>query len=261
MKNGPVSRWILDHFCCIIVLGKKAPIVLDRRVTGVICPYCKSNIPDNSEECFVCGEDLRPKAISEYYTDMDSVKKEDENLYKKISKEMGTDDDALTRGQKIAIGVTAVIAFILLMISLDGFRFIQYKAGSAYEKKQAVIVGLHYIGVDRNLDNDITTDCIVEYEYNGEVRQDEVKAGFHYELDDVITVYTDLDGKPYHFCFSLGDLLQLIIIASFTALTVIAIVRWHRGPNADGHLDVRMPGYTMGRRFRAPKSDKWWRYF
>lgn len=243
------------------MLGKKAPIVLDRRVTGVICPYCKSNIPDNSEECFVCGEDLRPKSISEYYTDMDSVKKEDENLYKKISKEMGADDDALTRGQKIAIGVTAVIAFMLLMISLDGFRFIQYKAGSAYEKKQAVIVGLHYIGMDRNGENGVTTDCIVEYEYNGQILTDGVKAGFHYNLDDVITIYTDLDGKPYHFCFSIGDMLQLIIIASLTTLTIIAIVRWHKGPNADGHLDYRSPGYNMGRRFRAPRSDKWWRYF
>ena len=41
------------------MLGKKAPIVLKKGVSGVICPYCKSNIPDNSEECFVCGEDLK----------------------------------------------------------------------------------------------------------------------------------------------------------------------------------------------------------
>ena len=42
----------------------------------MICPYCKSKIPDNNTQCFVCGESLEPKSTSEYYMDMDALKEE-----------------------------------------------------------------------------------------------------------------------------------------------------------------------------------------
>ncbi len=226
----------------------------------MICPFCGNKIPDNSDECFVCGEDLRPKSVSEYYTDMDSVKKEDEGLYKKISKDMGTNENAMTPGQIRAIIVTAVLAMVLVLSSLDVFKYMMYSAGSAYDKKRGFVVGVHYIIRGNTERENLTTDCMVAYDYNGTVLKELVKAGFHYCIGDQITVYVDMEGKPYHFVFSIGDLLQLIIIACFTALVIIAIVRWHQGPNADGHLDRRLPGYMAGRS-RREKNDKWWRYF
>ena len=227
----------------------------------MICPYCKSEIPDLSDECFVCGADLLPKSVSEYYTDMDGVKEVDENLYKEINKKRGTDDDALTPAQKRGIVIAAAIGLILALIALDVFQILQYNIGAGYEKKRAYIVGVHYIAKGRTERDNLTTDCMVAYPYNDEVLNAQVKAGFHYCIGDQITVYVGPDGKAYHFAFSLGDILQLIIIACFTALTIIAIARWNKGPNADGHLDRRMPGYNMGSNMQVRRNKKWWRYF
>jgi hypothetical protein len=211
----------------------------------------------------VCGEDLLPKTTSEYYTDMDAVKEEDEALYNKLSKDMGIAKPKLTDGQIRGLIIVAAVALVLLLIALDTFKFIQYKFGSIYEEREAVVVGLHYISRS-SADVYLTTDCIVAYEFNGEIREDEVKAGFHYNFDDIITIYTDMDGNPYHFVFSLGDVLQVIIILSLAALAAIVIIRWHVMPNADGHLDKRMPGIERIER-RNPnlmsRRGKWWRYF
>ena len=227
----------------------------------MICPYCKNKIPDYSDKCFVCGEDLRPKNVSEYYTDMDSVKEVDEDLYKKINKERGTDDDAMSAGQKRAIVVTIIIAVFLLGIVLDIFKYIQYKASPGFEEKTGIVVGINLIALDRSKDDGLTTDCTVAYEYNESSATGTVKAGFNYHIGDRITVFVDAEGNPYHFTFSVGDLIQVILILCFTSLTLIAISRWHKGPNADGHLDKRLPGYSMGSRMHTPKDKKWWRYY
>ena len=73
-----------------------------------------------------------------------------------------------------------------------------------------------------------------------------------------------MDGNAYHFVFSLGDMLQMIIILSLSALAALAIIRWHVMPNADGHLNKRMPAIGMMER-RSPglrsRGGKWWRYY
>ena len=230
----------------------------------MICPYCNSTIPDKSVECFVCGEDLLPKRTSGYYTDMDAIKEEDEKLYNDISKDMGIAEKKLTDGQIIAMIITVGIAIFLMFYCLDTFKLIKYKSSSLYVERDALIVGLHYIsrGAD---DSYLTTDCIVAYEYNGEIREDNVKAGFHYNFDDIIPIYLDPDGNPYHFVFSIGDMLQAIIILSLTALSLIVIARWHVMPNADGHLDKASPGLERMRERqtmrRMSRDRKWWRYF
>ena len=231
----------------------------------MICPYCNNKIPDGSIECFVCGEDLLPKATSEYYTDMDAVKKEDAELYDNLSKDMGIKSKhKYTNGQMIALMITGIIAFILILIALDIPEFIRCKVSSNYEEREAAIVGLHYISYNEARDTFLSTDCIIVYEFNGEFREEQVKAGFHYNFGDIINIYIDMDGNPYHFVFSLGDLLQLIIISSITAVTVIAIIKWHVMPNADGHLNRRMPAIIALER-RNPgmmsKNRKWWRYY
>ena len=257
MVQYPVTE--LNHFCY------NRNDVIKKEATDLICPYCNSQIPDGIVECFVCGENLLPKNTSNYYTDMDAIKEEDEELYDKVSKDMGIPNSKrLTDGQIIALIITGAIALILLNISLDTFKFIKYKCSSNYEKRQAVVVGLHCLSATYEGQGYLCMDCIVTYEFNGELREEQLKAGMNYALDDVITIYTDMDGNAYHFVFSLGDMLQIIIILSLSALAAIAIIRWHVMPNADGHLNTRMPAIGMMER-RSPglrsRGGKWWRYF
>ena len=218
----------------------------------MICPYCNNQIPDGSLECFVCGEDLLPKSTSEYYMDMDAIKEEDEKLYDKVAKQVGIETKPkLSGNQKMAMIITAFIALFLILLSLDVFKFIKYKSSSNYEKKHAIISGVHYIPILSSGDLNFTTDCEVVYEFNGELRYELVKAGIHYKLNDALSIYVDMDGNPYNFVFSFGDFLQLIIICALTALTFIVIMRWHVMPNADGHLNYRSGLYNKAMENRS----------
>ena len=83
----------------------------------MICPYCNSQIPDGTVECFVCGENLLPKNTSNYYTDMDAIKEEDEQLYDKVSKDMGVPNSKkLTDGQIIGLIQNQIIGQIIELI-------------------------------------------------------------------------------------------------------------------------------------------------
>ncbi len=243
----------------------------------MICPFCNSEIPSNSERCFVCDASLRPQGtpdsqgMSSYYTDMDNIRQQDEGLYKEMRKEMGIKDvkkNPISSGQKVAVAVIIFLAVLLTLISLDVFKKLRYKISGAYDERIAVVTHVNYIYTRtgrysyRRTGRKVATDCDVAYEFKGEIREGNVKAPTNCQVNDTLTIYTDVEGNPYYFVLSTGDVTQVSIIWTLAIILTVTAINWNKMPNADGHLNksLQFSSDRRGRRLMR-SNDKWWRYF
>ena len=243
----------------------------------MICPFCNSEIPGNSERCFVCDAPLRPQGtpnsqgMSSYYTDMDNIRRQDEGLYKEMQKEAGIKEVKkypISNGQKIAVAVILFLAVLLTLISLDVFKKIRYNMSGAYDEVRAVVTHVNYTyrrsgRYSYRRTHKVATDCDVAFEYKGEVREGNVKASATCNVGDMMTVYVDVEGNPYHFVLSTGDITQVAIIWAITIFLIGTALNWNKMPNADGHLDksIQLSSGRSRGMFGSRSRDRWWRYF